>query len=377
MLGNEDSAISLPISAALSVADPNESLSVTITGIPTGATLSAGTHNSDGSWTLTAAQLSGLTLTPPSHYTGLLGLTVTATTSENGTVASTSASLPVTITGVALAPNLSLHTVTGTVVATDTEREGDSITTTATGHIQVNAAAFAPTITTTAATGTEDQSVALNIGVTLADSSESLSSVTISGLPTGATLSAGTHNSDGSYTLTAAQLTGLTMTPPSHWSGDSSLSVTAVSQVGSTGLTASATSSLAVHVNAIAYAPVTTATDVSGTAGTAIALNVTDMPVTTTNSEIYTAIISGLPTGATLSAGTNNGNGSWTLQVQDLGNLTIKTAASFSGDIHLTITGNTTETSNGASATSHQDFTVHVAQASPDLIQTFQTAHTG
>ena len=36
---------------------------ISITGVPTGDSLSAGTKNSDGSWTLTPAQLDALTLT--------------------------------------------------------------------------------------------------------------------------------------------------------------------------------------------------------------------------------------------------------------------------------------------------------------------------
>ncbi|MGC1558982.1 MAG: hypothetical protein WA820_03960, partial [Bradyrhizobium sp.] len=54
--GNEDRPIALGITDALSIADPRASLgSLTIIGVPAGATLSAGTHNADGSWTLTPA----------------------------------------------------------------------------------------------------------------------------------------------------------------------------------------------------------------------------------------------------------------------------------------------------------------------------------
>jgi large repetitive protein len=41
-----------------------------ISGVPSGAVLSAGTDNGDGSWTLTSAQLSGLTITPPANSDG-------------------------------------------------------------------------------------------------------------------------------------------------------------------------------------------------------------------------------------------------------------------------------------------------------------------
>ena len=55
--GNEDTAIALPIQTALGEADADAVLSVTITGVPAGAILSAGIHNANGSWTLTPAQL--------------------------------------------------------------------------------------------------------------------------------------------------------------------------------------------------------------------------------------------------------------------------------------------------------------------------------
>ena len=53
--GSEDSAIALDIDAGLT--DSSETLTVTISGVPDGATLSAGTDNGDGTWTLLADSL--------------------------------------------------------------------------------------------------------------------------------------------------------------------------------------------------------------------------------------------------------------------------------------------------------------------------------
>src|SRR5262249_31166440 len=152
-------------------ADGSETLSVNISSLPAGATLSAGTHNADGSWTLSPAQLANLTLTPGANWSGATALTVTATSSENGTTASTTATLPLTVSGIADAPTLSVQ----------------------------------------AAAGSEDTAIALHInaGLNDTDGSETLS-VAITGVPAGASLSAGTHNPDGSWTLTATQLTNLT-----------------------------------------------------------------------------------------------------------------------------------------------------------------------
>ena len=89
--GDEDSAIALDVSAALRDLDGgNETLSITISGVPDGAILSAGTNNGNGTWTLTPGQLSGLTITPGENYNGSFNLSVTATSTEaNGSKSST------------------------------------------------------------------------------------------------------------------------------------------------------------------------------------------------------------------------------------------------------------------------------------------------
>jgi len=91
VFGVEDKPIALAIKAALREVDPDAVLSVTISGIPSGVTLSAGTHNADGSVTLTPAQLAGLTLTSDGEAQHF-DLTVTATAVDGGNTA-TAASL--------------------------------------------------------------------------------------------------------------------------------------------------------------------------------------------------------------------------------------------------------------------------------------------
>jgi hypothetical protein len=109
--GSEDGAVPLSISAAL--ADPSESLSIAISGVPAGVMLSAGTNQGGGVWTLTAAQLAGLTLTPVANSDRRFTLTVTATSTDgpSGDSASTQGTIAVTVAAVADTPSLS---VTGT-----------------------------------------------------------------------------------------------------------------------------------------------------------------------------------------------------------------------------------------------------------------------
>ncbi|WP_160000813.1 hypothetical protein, partial [Roseomonas sp. 18066] len=76
-------------------------VSITISGLPAGATLSAGTHNPDGSYTLTQAQLTGLTITSPDPGNTTLHVTATVTDSSSGTTATTSANVGLNVLNVA------------------------------------------------------------------------------------------------------------------------------------------------------------------------------------------------------------------------------------------------------------------------------------
>jgi extracellular elastinolytic metalloproteinase len=103
--GNESIPIPLSITATLTNTGGPEVLSVTVGGVPTDATLSAGTDNGDGSWTLTPAQLAGLTLTVPDNLPGdapfTLTVTATATEPSSGVVNSATRTVAVTVRNVA------------------------------------------------------------------------------------------------------------------------------------------------------------------------------------------------------------------------------------------------------------------------------------
>src|SRR5207247_436877 len=134
---------------------------------------------------LTPDQLAGLTVTPAANSDAAFDLQVTATSTET----------------------------TGGSTATSTI---------ATLNATVDATADVPTVTVTAATGNEDAPIALNLGAALTDTdgSESITAVTIAGVPTGASLSAGTDKGNGTWTLVPAQLSGLTLTPAANSDAD-------------------------------------------------------------------------------------------------------------------------------------------------------------
>ncbi|MDP2696479.1 MAG: Ig-like domain-containing protein, partial [Thalassospira sp.] len=289
--GAEDTAISLDIDAALT--DASEVLSITLSGVPDGAVLSAGTDNGDGSWLLTRDQLSSLTITPPADYSGSFDLSVTATSVDGEDVASVSDTITVDVTGVADAPVLDISD----------------------------------------ASGTEDSAIALDINAALTDASEVLS-ITFSGVPDGAILSAGTNNGDGSWSLTPDQLSGLTITPPADYSGSFDLSVTATSVDGED--VASMSDTITVDVTGVADVPVLDVRNASGTEDSAIALDID--AALTDSSEVLSITIGNVPEGATLSAGTDNGDGSWSLTSDQLSGLTITPPVDYSGSFDLSVT---------------------------------------
>ena len=310
--GNEDSAISLDIDAGLT--DSSETLTVTISGVPDGAILSAGTDNGDGTWTLGSDQLDGLTITPAEDFSGSFDLGVTATSADGSDVATSTGSITVDVDGVADAPTLDVSD----------------------------------------ASGNEDSAIALDIDAGLTDSSETLT-VTISGVPDGATLSAGTDNGDGTWTLSSDQLDGLSITPPDDFSGSFDLGVTATSADGSD--IATSTGSITVDVAGVADAPTLDVSDASGNEDSAIALDI-DAGLTD-SSETLTVTISGVPDGATLSAGTDNGDGTWTLGSDQLEGLTITPPDDFSGSFDLGVTATSADGSDVATSTG--SITVDVA----------------
>jgi len=166
----------------------------------------------------------------------------------------------------------------------------------------------APTVSVAAAEGDEDTAISLTINPALTDPNETITAITISGIPAGAALSntAGDQIaiSDGSANLTEAQLAGLAITPPEDFSGSFDLSVTATSKDGDAEAATSEAETLAVSVSAVSDAPDITVEAASGERGSSIPLSLS--AAVTDDSESITSIaISGIPEGATLSDGTN------------------------------------------------------------------------
>ncbi|MCB1507598.1 MAG: tandem-95 repeat protein, partial [Hyphomicrobiaceae bacterium] len=112
-----------------------------------------------------------------------------------------------------------------------------------------------PTVTTAPASGAEDATaIALSISAAVTDASETITAVTISGVTNG-TLSAGTDQGGGVWSLTQAQLTGLSFIPDADFNGTVTLSITATAKDGAAPIANSAAEALLITVTPVNDAP--------------------------------------------------------------------------------------------------------------------------
>ena len=312
LTANEDGTVALGISET--PVNPNDTVTVGISGIPSDATLSDSNGDTltvvGGNITLTAAELAGLTL--HAGDTNAV-LTVTASNAAGGTSAPQTIGLTVT----SAAPTLTIanHTLTAN----------------------------------------EDGTVALGISETPVNPNDTVT-VGISGIPSDATLS--DSNGDtltvvgGNITLTAAELAGLTL----H-AGDTNavLTVTASNAAGGT----SAPQTINLSTNPVA--PILSVPNtLSVTAESSVALNITETPVNPNDSVLVT--ISGIPSDATLSDANHDTltitGGSITLTPAELAGLTLNLGQTTTGTLAVTATNTL-----GATASVTDDITLTAGPA--------------
>jgi VCBS repeat-containing protein len=336
--GNEDTPIALSVAPALVDTDGSETLAVTVSGIPVGATLTDGASTftasaGNQSVVITSWNLAALTVTPPvnSDVDFILSIAATATESSNGSTATTNANLAVT----------------------------------------VDAVADAPTLTVNPAAGNEDAAIPLSVTTALVDTdgSETLA-LTVSAIPIGATLSDGTNAftataGNQSVAITGWNLAALTVTPPPNSDADFTLSVAATATEGANGSTATRTASLVVTVDAVADAPTLTVNPAAGNEDTAIVLWVVPALVDTDGSETHALTVSAIPLGATLTDGANTftaspGNQSVVITGWNLAALTVTPPANSDVDFTLSVAATATESANGSTATTIANLAVTV-----------------
>eukprot|EP00736_Rhodelphis_marinus_P005903 Rmarinus@m.15987 len=233
-----------------------------------------------------------------------------------------------------------------------------------------------PYVTAQSVTVSEDATVPLSISVSVADTdgSESITMIELetSAAPDGSSLAADTgiltHTNDV-YSLAEADLSGLTMTLPSHYAGSFSLSldVEATEETNQQSVVKSVV--LPVTVTAVADPASVVADDIVVETSTATFtdhdLSIAVTQADTDGSEALVIAISDLPSGSQLlSSGTvvsQSGTGVYTVSQSDLSSLQLRLplALSVSGSVYtLTVTATTTESLNSDSAAVSETFDV-------------------
>ena len=303
--GREGETVALEIAAELTDTDGSESLSVTISGLPEGMGLSAGSTDGSGDWRLRPDDLSELSIVPNPDFSGRFELTVIAKAREanSGDSATDKATLPVEVASVADEPSLGVRPVEGQ----------------------------------------EDTAIPLDIVAATndTDGSETLALLLV-GVPEDATLSAGKALGEQRWQLGADDLIGLTLTPAENYSGAFTLRASATASEA-TGDSITKEESFEVSVIGVADQPSLGVRPFSSEEGSTAALDILSMLQDKDGSESLSISVTGLPEGATLSAGESLGDGLWELAPDDLAGLTLALPPRVSGEFELAVEAKATE----------------------------------
>ncbi|ELB2278894.1 tandem-95 repeat protein [Vibrio alginolyticus] len=98
-----------------------------------------------------------------------------------------------------------------------------------------------------------------------------------------------------------------------------------------------------------------------GTEDTPVSLDIDAALTDTDGSENLSILIEDVPEGSSLSAGVDNGDGTWSLQPGELEGLEFIPSADFNGDVTLTVNATSTDVDTGTTATATQDVTIHIS----------------
>src|ERR1700686_1037441 len=364
--GLEGASIALTLGTTVNglSGDANALATLVVSAIPLGATLSDGTHTFTASAGNTSVDvhswnLASLAIPPTNDVNFTLSVAATAKDAEGNLSPTTTATEAVTVNplaptvapvatsgleGASIALNLGA-TVNG--LAADANSLAPLVVSPATEAVTVNP--LAPTVAWSPSSASVNHGQDLNpfalgtISYTingLPGDSNSLQSLTISGLRVGDTIS------DGSHTFTASG--GNTSVNVSTWTLNS-LTLNAHRNPGTFTLTATATERDSEgNLSASTTATESVTVMPAGVAGSAINLALTDP---SGHQDFAGAVtITGIPSGWTLNAGTSLGDGIWTVQTSDVQSLTITSPTGFSGAVLLNVS-ETLAQADGSTAT--------------------------
>jgi len=327
--GIEDNSIALSIDLNKIDSDGSEEVSIEISGVPDGASLSAGLYNSEtDTWELSEQDLSNLSINPAPNSDETINLEITVTSAENDS--------------------------------------GDSVSTTGNLEIDVTADADVPILTINQPNiqSTEDQLIDLNFSADLTDIDQSeILSVEISGVPQGAVLNHGVYNeTNQTWTLSQSDLNSLKLTPPENSSEDFTLSIKVTATEESNQDSESVFGTIEVSLAPDADAPTLILSNASGVEDSAIPLNITADLTDLDGSESLSIEISGVPVGASLNKGEyDESSNKWVLDKGDLIGLEVTPAENSDEDFVLSVSVTATESEGGDTAVTSGVINVSVA----------------
>lgn len=244
--------------------------------------------------------------------------------------------------------------------------------------LPVTAVADAPSVSGSAS-GAEDQAIALTVNVNLSDNdgSEVVGSHVYIKLDNGATLLGGhpvvTEVVDGVtlagyYKVPSTSLGSLQIQGAADWHGTVRVDVAATSAEQSNGDVALRQTSFNAAITADADAPAVTVpvAAIMGVEDTQIDLSgllsvtLNDL-VATNGGEILSVLIEDVPEGTLFSAGSNNGDNTWTIPVAALATLKMTPPTNYAGNMTLKLTGIALESSNGDNESASASFTLEIS----------------
>ncbi|MCG8507176.1 MAG: cadherin-like domain-containing protein, partial [Sphingomonadales bacterium] len=339
---------------------------VTVTGVPSGATLSAGTNNGGGSWTVANADLDGLMLIPNGN-TGAVTLNFDAGTSATEIF---SADFDSGLDGFSYSDD-AFHDGEGGFYDTESgSRASGSADSSGgvggSGGLELDlggtgddgttdmAGGFTTTFTVPeGATGTLTFSYRIEMDASYESDEyvEVLASVdgTLHGTGGNNYVARMYDGGDSGWQTVSIDLG--TLTPGTH-----------TLTIG--GYNNKATQSSETAEISFDNVAISTDSTVTGSVGltleSGIALDISAALSDTDGSESLAVEISGVPTGATLSAGTDLGGGVWSVDSADLSGLTIDPPDSYNGSFDLTVKATATESANSDTEVSSATITVDV-----------------
>ena len=382
--GYEDSAI--PLTIKISDVEAGAIVDVTISGVPSGAVLSAGTDNGDGSWTLEQADLQGLTITPPENSDADFVLGIKTNVVENGSTLTYKNTVDVAVVAQADAPSINGPESIVNLQGSSINFEGGlgNVDTLGTVNNPTGFSGQAPTegsqFGELRANGASDLQIELEMGLAVG----SLDTLSTGNATDGSSLQTAIVVKEGDvvtfdWNFVNSETAFHTQT---GFNDFAIVNINGAPQVlarssdldgpGSTGwntFTFTATDS---GVLDLGVAMINTndqqvdssllidnfqvnaqSMDVSP-----VGLNLNIALSDADGSESLAIEVSGVPIDAALNTGTDLGGGVWSVDPADVGNLQLVPSATTSGTVSLTITATTTEAENGDTSTVSQTLDV-------------------